>query len=62
LEADDHQKVMAKFVVKDKRSGSPVAVHQAFVRFVRADTNQEVIFVAEPEPGTKVFKFDMVCI
>ncbi|CAG0913143.1 unnamed protein product [Notodromas monacha] len=59
LEADDHQKVMAKFVVKDKRGGAPLVAHQAFVRLNRVGTSEEVIFVAEPDSSSKSYKFDL---
>ena len=32
---------------------------QTFVRLMNTKTNQEIIFVAEPEAG-KVYKFDLV--
>ena len=40
---------------------SPFAsIFQTFVRLTNTKTNQEIIFVAEPE-ASKVYKFDLVC-
>ena len=59
VEADRHQKVVVKFVVKDTTSGENTRVHQAFVRVAHASTGREIIFVADPD-GSDVYKFDMV--
>lgn len=58
IEADSHQKVILKFIVRDVDSKESVAVHQAFVRLTHADSQQEIFFVAEPEM-TNVYKFDL---
>uniref|UniRef100_A0A914WBL8 Dolichyl-diphosphooligosaccharide--protein glycosyltransferase subunit 2 n=1 Tax=Plectus sambesii TaxID=2011161 RepID=A0A914WBL8_9BILA len=59
LEADTHQKVIVKFAVKEKQTKKAVAVHQAFIAFVHEKTGKELIFVAEPDPATSVYKFDV---
>ena len=60
LEADTHQKLTVKFAVKEKQSKKAITVHQAFVAFVHEKTNKELIFVAEPDPATALYKFDVV--
>lgn len=59
LEADRHQKVVLRFMVKETASGSATTLHQAFVRVTHQASNREIIFVAEPD-NTKLYKFDMV--
>ncbi|KAH7718717.1 ribophorin II [Aphelenchoides avenae] len=54
-----HQKIQLKFLVKDKATGVPRAVHQAFVALVNEKTRQEVIYVAEPEATTKLYTFEL---
>ncbi|WAR18094.1 RPN2-like protein [Mya arenaria] len=44
LEADFHQKVIMKFLLKDKMSGSAFPAHQTFVRLTNAESKQEIIF------------------
>ncbi|KAB7503151.1 Dolichyl-diphosphooligosaccharide--protein glycosyltransferase subunit 2 [Armadillidium nasatum] len=58
LEADQHQRVLLRFVVKDSTSGKPTRVHQAFVRVTHQETYREIIFVAEAD-SNDVYKFDM---
>jgi len=48
-----------KFAVKEKQSKKAITVHQAFVAFVHEKTNKELIFVAEPDAATAVYKFDV---
>lgn len=66
LEADDSQKIVMKFQITDAKDGSDVLPHQVFTIFKNRDTNQEVVFVVEPEQSTQqegstvnVFKFDL---
>ena len=59
LEADRHQKVLLRFIVRDTSTGAATRVHQAFVRITHATTKREIIFVAEPDSGD-LYKFDMV--
>jgi hypothetical protein len=59
VEADSLQKLIMKFTLKDKSTGKLMTVHQAFVKLHNIATNQEIIFVAEPD-SAKVFKFDIV--
>ncbi|XP_046989739.1 dolichyl-diphosphooligosaccharide--protein glycosyltransferase subunit 2 [Schistocerca americana] len=58
IEADSLQKLIMKFTLKDKTTNKLMTVHQAFVRLYKKDTNQEIIFVAEPDTS-KTYKFDM---
>jgi oligosaccharyltransferase complex subunit delta (ribophorin II) len=58
VEADTHQKLLMKFVVKDRFSNQAITVHQAFVIFTHVDTKQEIIFVAEAD-SSKAYKFDV---
>lgn len=61
LEVDSQQKVIMKFSLKDVTdpAASPLLVHQAFVRLTHRVTGKDVFFVADVEPGTGVYKFDM---
>jgi hypothetical protein len=59
VEADSLQKLIMKFSLKDKSTGKLMTVHQAFVKLQNVNTNQEIIFVAEPD-SAKVYKFDIV--
>ncbi|KAL4217563.1 proteasome regulatory particle base subunit [Mactra antiquata] len=58
LEADFHQKVIMKFTVKDKLSGSTLTPHQTFVKLTSVESKQEIIFVAEAD-SSNVHKFDL---
>ncbi|XP_018023075.1 dolichyl-diphosphooligosaccharide--protein glycosyltransferase subunit 2 isoform X2 [Hyalella azteca] len=60
LEADRHQKVLVRFQVKDTTSGKPTRVHQAFVRITHSSSKREIIFKADPEPSSVLYKFEMV--
>jgi len=59
LEVDSHQKVIMKFSLKDVNdaASSSIQVHQAFVRLTSG--GRDVFFVADVEPGTGLYKFDM---
>jgi hypothetical protein len=59
VEADSLQKLIMKFTLKDKSTGKLMTVHQAFVKLHNLATNQEIIFVAEPD-SAKIYKFDIV--
>lgn len=54
--ADHHHKLILKFAVKDKASGSNIKVHQAFVKLALGDA--EIIYVAERD-SSGVYKFDL---
>ncbi|XP_075229650.1 oligosaccharide transferase delta subunit isoform X2 [Lycorma delicatula] len=58
LEVDALQKLIVKFTLKDKSTNKLMLVHQAFVRFSNAATNQEIIFIAEPD-SAKMYRFDL---
>lgn len=58
LAADAQQKIVMKWVLVEEASKKPMLVHQAFVRFENAATNEEIIFVAEPD-STKTYRFDL---
>jgi oligosaccharyltransferase complex subunit delta (ribophorin II) len=58
VEADTHQKLILKFVLRDTLSKDLVTVHQAFVRLTHRESQQEIFFVAEPDVND-VYKFDL---
>lgn len=58
LEADSHQKLILKFVLREPQSKEVITVHQAFVRLSHRETQQEIFFVAEPDVND-VYKFDL---
>lgn len=60
LEADIHNKMEIKFVVREASSGNAITVHQAFIAFVHKETKQEIIFVSTPDQQN-VYTFDVVC-
>uniref|UniRef100_A0A7E4VHH0 Dolichyl-diphosphooligosaccharide--protein glycosyltransferase subunit 2 n=1 Tax=Panagrellus redivivus TaxID=6233 RepID=A0A7E4VHH0_PANRE len=53
--ADKTNKIQLKFTVKDSKTNAATIVQQAFVALVNAESEQEVIFVAEPETASKVY-------
>jgi len=57
FEADYHQKMVMKFLLKDKSSGLPLTAHQTFVKLANSKTKQEIIFVAD---STDTYKFELV--
>lgn len=57
LQADHLQKVSLKFTVRDKWN-KPVLVQQAFVRVGSLASDDEAIFVAEPD-NTKAYKVEL---
>lgn len=58
VEADVHQKLIMKFLLRDSLSNEAVKVHQAFVRLTHAETQQEIFFVAEQD-SSSTYKFDL---
>jgi len=58
LSADNQQKIVMKFRVKDLTDGAYITPHQTFVRFLSKSTGQEVIFVAEPDKNG-LYKFEV---
>lgn len=58
MEADDHQKLVMTFNLKDVGNGQLVNVHQTFVRLVHDATGQEIFFVAEPNTNDH-YKFTL---
>ncbi|KAK3880325.1 hypothetical protein Pcinc_015204 [Petrolisthes cinctipes] len=58
LAADQHQRVMLRFLVRDTASGRPTRVHQAFVKITHVDSAREIIFVAETD-ANDLYKFDI---
>lgn len=58
LSADAQQKIVLKAVLVEEATKKPMLVHQAFVRFENKATNEEIIFVAEPD-SAKTYRFDL---
>ncbi|XP_042864333.1 dolichyl-diphosphooligosaccharide--protein glycosyltransferase subunit 2-like isoform X1 [Penaeus japonicus] len=58
LMADQHQRVLLRFIVRDLASGRSTEVHQAFVKITHIESKREIIFVAETD-SNDVYKFDM---
>jgi len=59
VEADQHQRLILKFNLRDESSKETMPAHQTFVRLTNVKTKQEVIFVAEEEAGGASYKFDL---
>uniref|UniRef100_A0A914Y5P3 Dolichyl-diphosphooligosaccharide--protein glycosyltransferase subunit 2 n=1 Tax=Panagrolaimus superbus TaxID=310955 RepID=A0A914Y5P3_9BILA len=58
-DVDKQVKVQLMFNVKDEKSKESILVQQAFVAFVHKDSDREVLFVAEPEAGSKTYVAEM---
>lgn len=58
LEIDSHQRLALRFNLKEKSSGKPIIVHQAFVRLSHSVTGQELIFVSEKD-SSNGYKLDL---
>ncbi|XP_014293921.1 dolichyl-diphosphooligosaccharide--protein glycosyltransferase subunit 2 [Halyomorpha halys] len=58
LEIDSQQHLALRFNLKEKSSGSPINVHQAFVRLSHSVTGQELIFVSEKDSNNG-YKLDL---
>lgn len=58
LEADSHQKLILKFLLRDTLTKELVTVHQAFIRLTHRESQQEIFFVAEPDVND-AYKFDL---
>ncbi|XP_073991752.1 oligosaccharide transferase delta subunit [Rhodnius prolixus] len=58
LEVDSLQKLAVRFSLKEKTTGKPIKVHQAFVRLLHHNTNQEVIFVTDVDVNHN-YKLDL---
>ncbi|KAK9505381.1 hypothetical protein O3M35_009455 [Rhynocoris fuscipes] len=58
LEVDSLQKLAIRFSLKEKTTGKPIKVHQAFVRLLHQTTNQEVIFVTDVDSNNN-YKLDL---
>ncbi|XP_014239205.1 dolichyl-diphosphooligosaccharide--protein glycosyltransferase subunit 2 [Cimex lectularius] len=58
LEVDFLQKLAMRFSLKEKITGKPLKVHQAFVKLQHKNSGQEVIFVAEKDTGV-MYKLDL---
>ncbi|XP_055379542.1 dolichyl-diphosphooligosaccharide--protein glycosyltransferase subunit 2 [Condylostylus longicornis] len=58
LTADHTQKLVLKIALVDEGTTKTITVHQAFVRLLNVENDNEIIFVAEQDT-TKAYKFDM---
>lgn len=58
LEADQHQKLIFRFAVKDTATKQPIKVHQAFVQFTNQVTKKEVTLIAEPGTNS-LYRLDL---
>lgn len=58
LEADHHQKLLMRFVLRDKNGADVMAAHQTFIQLNHLETQQEIVFVAEPD-SSNIYKFDL---
>lgn len=58
LQVDSQQKLAIRFTVKEKVTGKPLTVHQAFVILTHSKTKEEFIFVAEKDSAGQ-YKLDL---
>ncbi|XP_032897560.1 dolichyl-diphosphooligosaccharide--protein glycosyltransferase subunit 2 isoform X1 [Amblyraja radiata] len=58
ITADGHQSFALSFTLVDVNTGFQLTPHQTFVRLYNQKTEQEVVFVAEPD-SKNVYKFDL---
>ena len=59
LEADQHQKILIRFVLQDEGSKNPTNVHQTFLKLTHKESAREIIFNVEKDSNGG-FKFDLV--
>lgn len=60
FEADNQQRILINFGIKDKATQGLINAHQAFIQFLHEDSQFEIFYVAEPESTTsKTYKFDL---
>lgn len=59
LEGDNHQKLILKFFLNDSLKGQVLSAHQVFIRFIETSTQDEIIFVTEPNDSTKEHRFEV---
>lgn len=59
LEVDNSQRIQLRFQLKDRATGEPLTVHQAFVRFAATSTRQEIVFIAEQDSTGASYKVDL---
>jgi len=58
LEADNHQKVVMRFSLRDQSAEQPMVAHQTFVRLTYTATGDEIIYVAEADAGS-TYRFEL---
>lgn len=58
ISVDVHQKMILKLKLIDEKNGSPITVHQIFVRLSLEGTDEEILFVAEQD-SNEVYKLDL---
>ncbi|XP_064480228.1 dolichyl-diphosphooligosaccharide--protein glycosyltransferase subunit 2-like [Ornithodoros turicata] len=58
IEADNHQKLVMKFSIKDRANSDLMLAHQAFVHLHHVETKREIVFLAEPD-NTLIYRFDL---
>ncbi|XP_034764168.2 dolichyl-diphosphooligosaccharide--protein glycosyltransferase subunit 2-like isoform X2 [Acipenser ruthenus] len=58
LIADSHQNLALSFQLVDENTGVELTPHQTFVRLYNQKTDQEVVFVAEPD-SKNVYRFEL---
>ncbi|XP_041112730.1 dolichyl-diphosphooligosaccharide--protein glycosyltransferase subunit 2-like isoform X2 [Polyodon spathula] len=58
LIADSHQNLALSFQLVDENTGVELTPHQTFVRLHNQKTDQEVVFVAEPD-SKNVYRFEL---
>jgi len=57
---DSQKKLKLKFVIKDKKTNSPVTVHQAFVLLVHGESGREIVYLAkQADRTTMVYTFEL---
>lgn len=60
LKADNMQRIVARFSIKDHQNKKNVQVHQSFIRFTNTKTGSQCALVAELDSQNN-YKLDMVC-
>lgn len=58
LTADDHQRIILKFNLKNKNSNEAFSAHQVFLQLTNKQTKQEITFVHENRDNG-LYKFDV---
>lgn len=59
LEADQHQKVLFKFTIRNTANKEAIKAHQTFVQFSNKQTQKKVVLIAEASNSDSQYRLDL---